>query len=101
MKGKATQKSFGQMLFFLADTMYMHIFYLFLFLLVIVHELLSLGYITAGGDFGPRLGPQRWYLSPSPSLALFDHTLNVPVLGAVSAAVVVVSCYHPRGHFRA
>ena len=42
--------------FFLADRMYMYIFYLFLFMLVILQNLLFLGYITAGGDFGPWTG---------------------------------------------
>ena len=42
--------------FFLADRGHMYIFYLFLFKLGIHHNLLFLGYITAGGDFGPSMG---------------------------------------------
>ena len=86
---------------FLADRGHMYIFYLFLFMLVILHKLLFLGYITAGGDFGPSIGHRDGACANSHLLHFFDHILNVPVLGAVTAAVVVVSRYHSRGHFRA
>ena len=79
----------------------MYIFYLFLFMLVILHNLLFLGYITAGGHFGPSTGHRDAAWAQPHLLHLFDHTINVPVMGAVSAAVVIAISHHFREHLRA
>ena len=84
--------------FFLADDMY--ILPLFLFLLVIVHTFF-LGYITAGGDFGSTMSHRDAAWAWQHLFHFFDLTVYEPVVGAVSAAVVVVISYRFQGHLRA